>query len=160
MRQDRAGAYQNMQKAGLSDREAEAMALMKAAAMLKHCQTNWSAPDRDAQLDKAAVAFDHAPDAGKGARQLPPDQRIDRKVARNGAGNRFAGSTDQRRLRDIASQVIDLLHGPRPPWPVVDPRPRSKYSKLQHMCGNKEQLCLTNYNADRPVPGSAFRRKS
>ena len=42
-----------MQKAGLSDREAEAMALMKAAAMLKHCQTNWSAPDRDAQLDKA-----------------------------------------------------------------------------------------------------------
>jgi flagellar protein FlaF len=53
MQRDRAGAYQEIQKAGLSDREAEAMALMKAAAMLNHCQTNWSAPDRDAQLDKA-----------------------------------------------------------------------------------------------------------
>jgi flagellar protein FlaF len=42
-----------MQKAALTDREAEATALMKAAAMLKHCQTNWSAADRDASLDRA-----------------------------------------------------------------------------------------------------------
>jgi flagellar protein FlaF len=42
-----------MQKAALTDREAEAAALMKAAAMLKHCQTNWSSADRDAALDRA-----------------------------------------------------------------------------------------------------------
>ena len=37
----------------MTDREAEAAALMKAAALLKHCQSNWAAVDREAVLDKA-----------------------------------------------------------------------------------------------------------
>ena len=46
-------AYGRMQKVALSDREAEAAALMKAAALLKHCQTHWSSADRDSTLDRA-----------------------------------------------------------------------------------------------------------
>jgi flagellar protein FlaF len=40
-------------KSVLSDREAEAVVLMKAAAMLKHVQTHWSSPDREQALDRA-----------------------------------------------------------------------------------------------------------
>jgi flagellar protein FlaF len=40
-------------KSVLSDREAEAVVLMKAAAMLKHVQTHWSSPDRGQALDRA-----------------------------------------------------------------------------------------------------------
>ena len=37
----------------LSDREAESAVLMKAAAMLKHVQTHWSAPNRERALEQA-----------------------------------------------------------------------------------------------------------
>ena len=53
MHASQAEAYSKSQKSALSDREAEAAALMKAAAMLKHCQTNWGAVDRDHNLEKA-----------------------------------------------------------------------------------------------------------
>lgn len=46
-------AYGRVQRSALTDRETEAAALMQSAAMLKHCQTNWSAPDRDTHLHKA-----------------------------------------------------------------------------------------------------------
>ncbi len=75
----------------------------------------------DAELDQGAMAFDHAADTGKGARQVLADQRIDRKVAGQRAGNRLAGGTRQRRLRDVVIQVIALLHGLWPPWPWVVP---------------------------------------
>ncbi|MDD2319822.1 MAG: flagellar biosynthesis regulator FlaF [Geobacteraceae bacterium] len=45
--------YQNLQKDGMSQRELEASVLTKAGRMLKSCQDNWSAPDRDAKLDEA-----------------------------------------------------------------------------------------------------------
>ncbi len=45
--------YSRAQVSVLSDREAEAAVLMKAAAMMKHVQSHWSAPDRDAALDRA-----------------------------------------------------------------------------------------------------------
>jgi len=48
-----ADVYGKVQRTALSDREAEAAALMKAAALLKHCQSNWAASDREATLDKA-----------------------------------------------------------------------------------------------------------
>lgn len=45
--------YSRVQKSALSDREAEAAALMKAAVMMKQCQTRWNDSDRDANLEKA-----------------------------------------------------------------------------------------------------------
>jgi flagellar biosynthesis activator protein FlaF len=39
-------------KSVLSDREAEAAVLMKAAAMLKHVQSHWASPDRHHALDE------------------------------------------------------------------------------------------------------------
>jgi flagellar protein FlaF len=48
-----ADVYSKVQRTVMTDREAEAAALMKAAALLKHCQSNWAATDRDAVLDKA-----------------------------------------------------------------------------------------------------------
>ncbi len=53
MRASQAEAYSKSQKSALSDREAEAAALMRAAAMLKHCQSNWAAVDREWELEKA-----------------------------------------------------------------------------------------------------------
>jgi flagellar protein FlaF len=53
MHASQAEAYSRNQKAALTDREAEAAALMKAAAMLKHCKTNWASPERDQNLEKA-----------------------------------------------------------------------------------------------------------
>jgi flagellar biosynthesis activator protein FlaF len=48
-----ADVYGKVQRNAMTDREAEAAALMKAAALLKHCQSNWAAADREAVLDKA-----------------------------------------------------------------------------------------------------------
>jgi flagellar protein FlaF len=45
--------YQNVQKDGMSQRELEASVLTKAGLMLKNCQDNWNAPDRDARLEEA-----------------------------------------------------------------------------------------------------------
>lgn len=46
-------AYQNTEKATMSGREIEAAALTKAGLMLKDCQDNWNAGDRDAMLSDA-----------------------------------------------------------------------------------------------------------
>jgi flagellar biosynthesis activator protein FlaF len=48
-----AEVYGKVQRTTMSDREAEASALMKGAALLKHCQTNWASPEREVTLDKA-----------------------------------------------------------------------------------------------------------
>jgi flagellar protein FlaF len=48
-----ADVYGKVQRTAMTDREAEAAALMKAAALLKHCQSNWASADREAVLDKA-----------------------------------------------------------------------------------------------------------
>jgi flagellar protein FlaF len=53
MQKKHAEAYGRVQRSSLTDREAEAAALMQSAAMMKHCQTNWSSPDRDAHLQRA-----------------------------------------------------------------------------------------------------------
>lgn len=45
--------YANMQKESLSGRELEASVLTRGAAMLKACQDNWNAPDRDQKLNEA-----------------------------------------------------------------------------------------------------------
>jgi flagellar protein FlaF len=45
--------YREVQKTALTDRQLEAAVLMKAAAMLKRCQANWDATDRDQHLEKA-----------------------------------------------------------------------------------------------------------
>lgn len=45
--------YQNVQKDGMSQRELEASVLTKAGRLLKNCQDNWDAPDREAKLDEA-----------------------------------------------------------------------------------------------------------
>jgi flagellar biosynthesis activator protein FlaF len=45
--------YTKVQTSALSDRDAEAAVLMKAAAMMKHVQTHWSSPDRDSSLERA-----------------------------------------------------------------------------------------------------------
>ena len=45
--------YENVQKDGMSQRELEASVLIKAGRMLKSCQDNWNAPDRDAKLEVA-----------------------------------------------------------------------------------------------------------
>lgn len=46
-------AYSNTQKASMSSRDIEASVLMKAAVMLRECQDNWDAGDRDIKLDEA-----------------------------------------------------------------------------------------------------------
>jgi flagellar biosynthesis activator protein FlaF len=48
-----AAAYSKAQHATLSDREAEAAVLMKGAALLRHVQAHWSAPDREQTLEAA-----------------------------------------------------------------------------------------------------------
>jgi len=53
MYQSQTEVYSRAQVSVLGDREAEAAVLMKAAAMMKHVQSQWSAPDRDAALDRA-----------------------------------------------------------------------------------------------------------
>jgi len=45
--------YQNAHKEGMSQRELEASLLTRAGLMLKNCQDNWNAPDRDRRLDEA-----------------------------------------------------------------------------------------------------------
>ncbi len=45
--------YENMNKESMSPRELEAYVLTKAGVMLKRCQENWSAADRDAKLLEA-----------------------------------------------------------------------------------------------------------
>ena len=53
MLSNQAAAYKGVQKSAMTDREAEAAVLMKAAALLKRCQANWDAEDRNEQLEKA-----------------------------------------------------------------------------------------------------------
>jgi flagellar biosynthesis activator protein FlaF len=53
MHSSQAEVYSRAQVSALSDREAEAAVLMKAAAMMKHVQSHWSAADRDITLEKA-----------------------------------------------------------------------------------------------------------
>jgi flagellar protein FlaF len=53
MHSSQAEVYSRAQVSALSDREAEAAVLMKAAAMMKHVQSHWAAPDRDRTLEKA-----------------------------------------------------------------------------------------------------------
>lgn len=48
-------AYQEVEKSSLSGRELEASVLTKAAQMLLQVQQNWSAPDRDQQLEEALL---------------------------------------------------------------------------------------------------------
>jgi flagellar biosynthesis activator protein FlaF len=45
--------YRNAQKDGMSQRELEASLLTRAGLMLKSCQDNWNAPDRDRRLEEA-----------------------------------------------------------------------------------------------------------
>jgi flagellar protein FlaF len=53
MQPNQTDAYRQVQKTALTDRELEAAVLMKAAAMLKRCQVNWDAADREESLAKA-----------------------------------------------------------------------------------------------------------
>jgi flagellar protein FlaF len=53
MHSTQAEIYSRAQVAALTDREAEAAVLMKAAAMMKHVQTHWLSSDRDQHLEKA-----------------------------------------------------------------------------------------------------------
>ena len=53
MHSNHAVAYREVQKTAMTDRQAEAAVLMKAAALLKRCQANWDAEDRAAQMEKA-----------------------------------------------------------------------------------------------------------
>ncbi|MHC1698304.1 MAG: flagellar biosynthesis regulator FlaF [Geobacteraceae bacterium] len=48
--------YQNANKEGMSQRELEASLLTRAGLMLKSCQDNWDASDRDQRLE-AAIKF-------------------------------------------------------------------------------------------------------
>jgi flagellar protein FlaF len=45
--------YQNANKEGMSQRELEASLLTRAGLMLKSCQDNWDAPERDQRLEEA-----------------------------------------------------------------------------------------------------------
>jgi flagellar protein FlaF len=45
--------YQNANKEGMTQRELEASLLTRAGLMLKSCQDNWDAPDRDRRLEEA-----------------------------------------------------------------------------------------------------------
>jgi flagellar protein FlaF len=53
MQSSQAEVYSRSQVSSLSDREAEAAVLMKAAAMMKHVQSHWSSSDRDTTLERA-----------------------------------------------------------------------------------------------------------
>jgi flagellar biosynthesis activator protein FlaF len=53
MRSGQAEAYNKAQCATLTDRELEAAVLIKAAAFLRHAQTQWASPERDKLLDEA-----------------------------------------------------------------------------------------------------------
>lgn len=53
MRSGQAVAYSRAQCATLTDRELEAAVLMKAAALLRHAQTQWATTERDSLLDEA-----------------------------------------------------------------------------------------------------------
>jgi flagellar protein FlaF len=53
MHSTQAEIYSRAQVAALTDREAEAAVLMKAAAMMKHVQTHWLSSERDQHLEKA-----------------------------------------------------------------------------------------------------------
>lgn len=53
MRGPQVNAYSRAQHATDSGREAEAAVLMKGAALLRHVQMNWSAPERDKALETA-----------------------------------------------------------------------------------------------------------
>jgi flagellar protein FlaF len=53
MHSTQAEVYSRAQVAALTDREAEAAVLMKAAAMMKHVQTHWASSERDQNLEKA-----------------------------------------------------------------------------------------------------------
>lgn len=53
MRSGQAEAYSKAQCASLTDREREAAVLMKAAALLRHTQTQWASAQRDKLLDEA-----------------------------------------------------------------------------------------------------------
>lgn len=46
-------AYEQQSKDSMSQRELEASVLTKAGLMLKQCQENWDAPDRDQRLEEA-----------------------------------------------------------------------------------------------------------
>jgi flagellar protein FlaF len=45
--------YQKANKEGMSQRDLEASLLTRAGLMLKSCQDNWDAPDRDQRLEEA-----------------------------------------------------------------------------------------------------------
>jgi flagellar biosynthesis activator protein FlaF len=53
MRSGQAEAYSKAQCATLTDRELEAAVLIKAAALLRHAQTQWMSPEKDRLLDDA-----------------------------------------------------------------------------------------------------------
>jgi flagellar protein FlaF len=53
MRSGQAEAYNKARCATLTDRELEAAVLMKAAALLRHAQTQWMSPEKDRLLDDA-----------------------------------------------------------------------------------------------------------
>jgi flagellar protein FlaF len=53
MRSGQAEAYSKSQCATLTDRELEAAVLIKAAALLRHAQTQWTSPEKDRLLDDA-----------------------------------------------------------------------------------------------------------
>jgi flagellar biosynthesis activator protein FlaF len=45
--------YQNATKEGMSQRDLEASLLTRAGLLLKSCQDNWNAPERDRRLEEA-----------------------------------------------------------------------------------------------------------
>lgn len=53
MRSGQAEAYNKAQYASLTDRELEAAVLMKAAALMRHAQTQWGTAQREKLLDEA-----------------------------------------------------------------------------------------------------------
>ena len=53
MQPNQAEVYGRHQMVTFGEREAEAALLMKAAALMKHVQTHWAAPDRSERLEKA-----------------------------------------------------------------------------------------------------------
>jgi flagellar protein FlaF len=53
MHTNHAEVYSRAQISALTDREAEAAVLMRAASMLRNVQHHWTSPDRDAKLEKA-----------------------------------------------------------------------------------------------------------
>jgi len=75
-------AYRNIQKVTMNDRELEASVLAKAALMLKSCQENWDAEDRDLKL-KEALRFNQMlwsvlqTDLSKEDHHLPKNLRED-----------------------------------------------------------------------------------